>query len=260
MLSFTHGLPWLFCPVAFNGEHLPNTFCLCKNEPANLKNDKAAHVEKSPASPLSHSGWLQDQHCPPSRAPSVPELEGLKLQQLIAHVQGRTGYRTDADHSASAGDGDRVVMVKKPWRLMSQDIFFKSPFSGDKGWRRGQNKKEGKEEKTQTNYRSLADSTKTNRAQKRTVIREWKFTWVYFPEELTIQFSKLSSQISWWMSMFYLGSLFLPNPQKHTKIESSDSFLLSGVFKGVGRVIPGEWAVRSRIFHHIRTLEMNVKG
>lgn len=139
MLSFTRGLPRLFCPVAFNGEHLPNTFCLCKNEPAKLKNDKAADVEKSPASSLSRSGWLQDQHCPPSRAPSVPELEGLKLQWLIAHVQGS---RTDADHSASAGDGDRVVMVKKPWRLMSQDIFFKFPFSGDTGWRRGQNKKE----------------------------------------------------------------------------------------------------------------------
>ena len=156
MLSFPCGLLWLSCPVAFKGEHLPNTFCLCKNEPAKLKNDMAPAGENSPASLLSRSGWLQDQWGPPSRAPTVPELGGPVLQQHTMHAQGKAGSRRDAD--------GRVVMVKKPQRLMSQDIFFKSPFSGDTGWRRGQNKKERKEKKTQTNYRSLADSTKTNRA------------------------------------------------------------------------------------------------
>ena len=57
-------------------------------------------------------------------------------------------------------------------------------------------RKKGRRKKPNSNYRSLADSTTTNRAQKRTAIREWKVTQVYFPEELTIQFSKLSGQLS----------------------------------------------------------------
>ena len=145
-------------------ENIFPTLCLCKNEPAKLKNDMAAAIEKSPASSLSHSGWLQGQCSPPSRAPTVPELGGPVSPQHTVHAQGRAGSRADAEHSASAVGGAKAVMVKKPWRLMSQNVFFKSPFSGDTGWRRGQNKKERKEKKTQTNYRSLADSTKTSRA------------------------------------------------------------------------------------------------
>lgn len=113
--------------------------------------------------------------------------------------------------------------TKKPRRLMSRNIFPKSPFSRDMGWRRGQNKKEKEEEKANSSYVTWADSTKTNRVHKRTtVIRKWQVTQVYFPaDNLICRAIRLASLTNGFTENVCVIDSAIPYPHPPTKIENS---------------------------------------